>query len=162
MEFNPTIFTLQLITFALGLTLAYFVYMPYLRGWMDERRKRIESQLEAAAKGQKDAEALKADLERKMKEMDQKVQAAIAQSRADADKARQEAAAAARKEAEKILADTRASLEQERRDTLSAVQKEVAALSVAIAEKILRNSVDAKAQQKLIDETLREMTSKKN
>jgi len=162
MEFEASIFYLQLITFSLGLLLAYFVYVPYLKGWMTERQNRIASQLEEAAKNQKSAEALKTDLDRKMKEMDAKVQQTLADSRAEADKARQEAAANARKEAEKILADTRAALEQERHDTLLAVQREVAALSVAIAEKILRSSVDAKAQQKLIDESLKELTSKKN
>ncbi len=162
MEFNSTIFLLQLITFALGLALAYFIYMPYLRGWMNERQKRIAGQLDQAAKSQKDAEALKADLEKKMREMDQKVQTTLAEARGEADKTKSEIVSVARKEAEKILVDTRAALQQEKQDAVKAIQKEMGSLAVAIAEKIIRGQIDPKTQQKLIDESLKELTAKKN
>ena len=162
MEFAGNIFILQLITFVLGLTLSYFIYVPYLRGWMTERRKRIEGQIDQAAKNQKDAEALKADLERKMRELDEKTQQTLAAARSEADKTRNELVATARKEADRILTDTRASLEQEKQAALQAIRKEVGSLAVSIAEKILHGSVDAKAQQKLIDESLKSLGVQKN
>jgi F-type H+-transporting ATPase subunit b len=162
MEFEASIFYLQLITFTLGLILAYFIYMPYLRGWMVERRNRIAGQLEQAEKTMKAAEALKAEVDRKSREMDEKSRAALADARAEADRARNEMVTAARAEADKILKDARASLEQEKQAALKSIQAEVGGLAVAIAEKILRSSVDAKAQQKLIDESLKELTAKRN
>jgi F-type H+-transporting ATPase subunit b len=162
MEFEANIFILQLITFGLGLLLAYFIYVPYLRGWMTDRRKNIESQIEQATKNQKDAEALKLDLERKMRELDEKTQQTLAQARTEADKARNEMVAAARQEADRILTDARVALEQEKQSALQAVRKEVGGLAVSIAEKILRSSVDAKAQQKLIDESLKDLSANKN
>jgi len=162
MEFEANIFILQLITFGLGLLLAYFIYVPYLRGWMTDRRKSIEGQIEQAAKNQKDAEALKLDLERKMRELDEKTQQTLAQARTEADKARNEMVAAARQEADRILTDARVALEQEKQSALQAVRKEVGGLAVSIAEKILRSSVDAKAQQKLIDESLKDLSANKN
>jgi F0F1-type ATP synthase membrane subunit b/b' len=50
----------------------------------------------------------------------------------------------------------------EKKAALQAVRAEVGGLAVTIAEKILRSSVDAKAQQKLIDESLKELGAKKN
>jgi F-type H+-transporting ATPase subunit b len=162
MEFEFNIFILQLITFVLGLTLAYFIYVPYLRGWMTERRKNIEGQIEQATKNQKDAEALRLDLERKMRELDEKTQQTLAQARSEADKARNDMVTAARKEADRILVDARVALEQEKQSALLAVRQEVGGLAVAIAEKILRSSVDPKAQQKLIDESIKELGAHKN
>lgn len=162
MEFELNIFILQLITFALGLALSYIIYVPYLRGWLVERRKNIEGQIESAAKNQKEAETLRADLERKMRELDDKTQKTLAEARAEADKQRTDLVNAARKEADRILSDARVSLEQEKQAALQAVRQEVGGLAVTIAEKILRSSVDAKAQQKLIDESLKELGAKKN
>jgi F-type H+-transporting ATPase subunit b len=162
MEFQSNIFILQLITFGLGLVLSYFIYVPYLKGWMTDRRKNIESQIESAAKNQKEAEALRLDLERKMRELDEKTQSTLAQARAEADQQRTDMVNAARKESDRILEETRVSLEQEKKAALQAVRAEVGGLAVTIAEKILRSSVDAKAQQKLIDESLKELGAKKN
>jgi F-type H+-transporting ATPase subunit b len=162
MEFHPTIFFLQLITFTLGLVLAYFVYMPYLKGWMTERRDRIAGQLEAAARAQKAAEDLKAEVDRRSREMDAQARNALAEARAEADRSKAEIVGTARREAEKLVADAREAMSQEREAVVREVRKEVGALSVAIAERILRSSVDAKAQQKLIDESLKELTAKKN
>ena len=96
MEFEASIFYLQLITFTLGLILAYFIYMPYLRGWMVERRNRIAGQLDQAEKTMKAAEALKAEVDQKSREMDEKARAALADARAEADRARNEMVTAAR------------------------------------------------------------------
>lgn len=61
MEFNLSVFGLQLATFVIGMFLSGLVFLPYLRGWMADRQKRIEGQLATAEQRQKDAEKLKAD-----------------------------------------------------------------------------------------------------
>ena len=62
MEFNVSVFLLQLATFLVGMWLSSLLFLPMLKGWMRDRQKRIEDQMEAAQKGQKDAEALKREL----------------------------------------------------------------------------------------------------
>ena len=67
----------------------------------------------------------------------------------------------AREEAAKILAEARTEIEAEKEAALRDVRKEVAVLSVSIAEKILRKELADDAQQKeyidrMVEETVRE------
>ena len=162
MEFNPTVFWLQLATFILGMWLSSIIFLPYLRGWMANRRKRIEDQLATAEKRQKDAEALKADFEKKVRELEQSTNEILQRTRQEAVHSRDEAVQAARKESELILAEARKAIESERQAVTQSLQQEVGNLAVAIAEKILRASVDAKAQDKLVQEGVKELGARKN
>jgi F-type H+-transporting ATPase subunit b len=162
MEFNLTVFILQLATFIVGMWLCSLIFLPQLKQWMSDRQKRIEDQLANAEKRQKEAEALKADFEKKAKEFEQNTQEVLQKTRQEAARSRDEAIQAARKEAELILADARKAIESERLAVTEALQKEVGSLAVTIAEKILRASVDAKAQEKLVQEGVKELGARKN
>ncbi|HJT24913.1 MAG TPA: F0F1 ATP synthase subunit B [bacterium] len=162
MEFNLQVFILQLATFIVGMWLSKLIFLPYLKGWMSERQRRIEDQLATAEKRQKDAEALKSEFENKVKELEQNTTEILQRTRQEATKGRDEVIQMARKEAELILSDARKAIESERQEVTQALQKEVGALAVAIAEKILRTSVDTKAQEKLVQEGVKELGARKN
>ena len=162
MEFNLTLFALQAVTFLVGMWLSSKIYLPYLNGWMQSRQKRIEDQLANAEKRQKESESLKADFDKKVKELEQNTLEILQKTRQEATKSRDEAIAAARKEAEMILADARKAIESERKQLTQTLQKEVGVLAVSIAEKIIRSSVDAKLQEKLINENVQELSLNKN
>lgn len=162
MEFNLTLFILQAVTFLIGMWLSSKIYLPYLNGWMQSRQKRIEDQLATAEKRQKESESLKADFEKKAKELEQNTSDILQRTRQEATKSRDEAIQAARKESELILADARKAIESERQQLAQDLQKEVGGLAISIAEKILRSSVDAKAQSKMIDESVKELSVRKN
>lgn len=162
MEFNLQVFILQLATFIVGMWLSKLIFLPYLKGWMSERQKRIEDQLATAEKRQKDAEALKSEFENKVKELEQNTADILQRTRQEATKGRDEVVQMARKEAELILSDARKAIESERQEVTQALQKEVGALAVSIAEKILRTTVDAKAQEKLVQEGVKELGARKN
>ena len=83
-------------------------------------------------------------------------------TRLEATQSRDEAIQAARKEAGLILADARKAIESERQQLAQDLQKQVGALAVSIAEKIIRSSVDAKIQEKLINDNVQELTLNKN
>ena len=70
MEFDVNVFILQLLTFLVGMWLSSLVFLPYLKGWMQGRQKRIEDQLSNAEKRQKEAEDLKAEFEKKVKDLE--------------------------------------------------------------------------------------------
>jgi F-type H+-transporting ATPase subunit b len=162
MEFNVNFFLLQLVTFAIGLWLSWLIFIPYLKNWMQSRQKRIEDQLANAEKRQKESEALKADFDKKVKELEQSTAEILQKTRQEAGRAKDETVQAARKEAELILTEARKAIESERQEVTQTLQKEVGALAVAIAEKIIRSSVDGKVQEKLIRESVRELGAKKD
>src|SRR5579871_5704842 len=161
MEFDQSVFWLQLATFVVGMWLCSKIFLPQLRQWMTDRQKRIEDQLATAEKRQKDAETLKAEFEKKVRELEQNTAEILHRTRQEATQHRDEVIHAARKEAELILSDARKAIESERREVTRSLQQEVGTLSVAIAEKILRGSVDAKAQEKLVQEGVRELGARK-
>jgi F-type H+-transporting ATPase subunit b len=162
MEFNVTLFILQAVTFLIGMWLSAKIFLPYINGWMESRQKHIEDQLANAEKRQKESEALKADFDKKIKDLEHNTAEILQKTRQEAAKSRDEAIQAARKEGELILADARKAIESERQQITQDLQKEVGALAVAIAEKIIRSSVDAKVQEKLINESVKELSVRKN
>jgi len=129
---------------------------------MDSRQKRIEEQISTADKRQDEAAHLKAEFEKKVKELEQGTVEILQRSRKEATQARDEAIQSARKEAELILADARKAIESERQAVTQVLQKEVGLLAVEIAEKIIRSSVDAKVQEKIVKENIQELGARKN
>ena len=162
MEFNLTVFFLQLVTFFLGMYLSSKIFLPQLKGWMENRQKRIEDQIAAAEKSQAIAADLKAEFEKKVKTLEQNTADIMQRNRKEAAQVRDETIQAARKEAELILADARKAIESERQAVTQALQKEVGVLAVNIAEKIIRSSIDAKIQEKIIKDSIQELGARKN
>lgn len=162
MEFNLNYFILEMITFVIGLTLSAFIYLPYLKGWMAKRRDRIETQLAEAEKRHQEAEKLKADFEARSRELEARIGATLKEAQVEAQKTREEIVLSARKESEKIMFDAHAMIDAEKKSVVKEIQKEMGTLAVAIAEKIVRGSVDAKTQEKIVAESIREMGTRKN
>ena len=68
----------------------------------------------------------------------------------------------ARQEGARLLEDARVAIEQEKKAAIADIRKQVATLSVEIAEKVLRQNLkDDKAQMDLIDRMLDEVSSNK-
>ena len=162
MEFNLTVFLLQLATFLVGMFVSTKIFLPQLKEWMESRQKRIEDQIASAEKSQAVAADLKAEFEKKVKELEQGTVEILQRSSKEAAQARDEAIQSARKEAELILSDARKAIESERHAVTQALQREVGLLAVEIAEKIIRSSVDAKVQEKIVKESIQELGSRKN
>jgi len=162
MEFNLTVFLLQLATFLVGMFVSTKIFLPQLKEWMESRQKRIEDQIASAEKSQAVAADLKAEFEKKVKELEQGTVEILQRSRKEAAQARDEAIQSARKEAELILSDARKAIESERQAVTQALQKEVGLLAVEIAEKIIRSSVDVKVQEKIVKESIQELGARKN
>jgi F-type H+-transporting ATPase subunit b len=162
MEFNLNVFVLQLVTFLVGMWLSGKIFLPQLNKWMSDRQKRIEGQLSNAEKRQNEADVLKAEFEKKVKDLEQQTIETLQRTRQEANKMKDEIVQKTRKEAEMILAEARQVIESERQAVTQDLQKEVGALAVTIAEKIIRGSVDTKVQEKLVQEGMRELGVRKN
>ncbi|HEY5038537.1 MAG TPA: F0F1 ATP synthase subunit B [bacterium] len=162
MEFHVSVFILQFATFLLGLWASAVLFLPYLNRWMSDRQKRIESQLKTAETRQKEAEDLKTDLERKMKDLERSTSDILQKTREEAAKTSEVILQNSHKAAEQILSEARKAMESERQAAFLVLQKEVGALAVSIAEKIIRSSVDDKVRGKIVDESLKELGTRRN
>ena len=133
---------------------------PIITGMVEKRNKRITDSLEAARTAEEAIANLQAEQER-----------IISETRAQQNKLMQEAAAErdtmivqaqdkAREEAQKILEEARARIQEEKEMAIQEVRKEVAVISLAIAEQVIRKELSSDASQKeLANKLLDEMSS---
>ncbi len=138
----------------LGL-LTVFLYRPVTR-MLDERAAKIKESLEKAEQIKQESvraeESVRAQIEAGRKEG----QAIIAQAQQNAERVKEEAKAEARKEAEAVILKAQAQIEADREESFNKLRREFADLAVLAAEKVIEQSLDKQAHQKLIDRTLEE------
>jgi F-type H+-transporting ATPase subunit b len=133
-----------------------FVWPPIMKA-LDERAKRIADGLAAAERGRQDlasAETRAADIERQARSRAQELIAAAEKRAAEIV---DEAKVNAKGEGDRIVAAARAETEQDTQRAKDALRKQVAALAVAGAEKILRREIDAKAHADMLAGLEREL-----
>jgi len=145
----------MLISFALLLIiLKKFAWKPILNS-LREREEFISDALSTAEKARAEMEKLKADNEAIIREARIEKEKILKEARdikdQIVDKAKQEAS----READKIIEMARLNIRQEKAAARDEIKKQVAELSVYIAEKILREKLSADAEQtKIIEKYL--------
>ena len=142
--------------------LTIFLYRPITRT-LDERAAKIKDSLEKAEQIKQESvraeESVRAQIEAGRKEG----QAIIVQAQASGERVKEEAKAEARKEAEALVLKAQAQIESDREESFNKLRREFADLAVLAAEKVIEQSLDKKAHQKLIDKVLEEgLASKKS
>jgi len=127
---------------------------PVITGMVEQRRTRIEEAIEAARKAEDAISHLNQEQERIM-----------AETRAEQAKLKKEAAEErdrmiamakeqARMEAHKIMEEAKNQIAEEKEDALRDMRREVAVLSLAIAEQVVRKNLKEDAGQKQLIDTL--------
>jgi len=144
----------QLINFAILLIILRLVaYKPIMR-MLDERSRRVREGLEAAERMKEQAAQADVEVEQRMDEARQEGQAVIGQAQQIAARIQEEARQQARAEGEALLARARNEIQLERDDAIAQVRREFADLTIAAAEKVINQSLDKRAHERLIDEVL--------
>ena len=152
-----------MINFFLLLILLTFVLYKPITKTLDERAAKIKESLEKAEQIKQESvraeESVKAQVEAGRKEG----QAIIAQATQNGERVKEEAKAEARKEAEAVILKAQAQIESDRDDAFNKLRREFADLAVLAAEKVIEQSLDKKAHEKLIEKVLEEgLASKKS
>ncbi|MGE5619382.1 MAG: F0F1 ATP synthase subunit B [Sphingomonadaceae bacterium] len=148
---NLTSLALHTFNFLLLVALlTKFLYRPVTR-LLDERSARIKESMEQA-------EAVKEQLARAAEETRLQLEAARKEGQAIVDQANQiaervkaQARQEAQAEAERIVAKARTQLELEREQVIVELRREMADLVVSATGKIIGESLDDRAQRKLIE-----------
>ena len=145
-----------MINFFLLLILLTFVLYKPITKTLDERAAKIKESLEKAEQIKQESvraeESVKAQVEAGRKEG----QAIIAQAVQAGERVKEEAKAEARKEAEAVILKAQAQIESDRDDAFNKLRREFADLAVLAAEKVIEQSLDKKAHEKLIEKVLEE------
>jgi len=149
---NLGLFLLQVIAFFIVMvTLNVWVFKP-MTGMLNKRRETIAKGIEdarvaaeARANAEKDASKIVADAEKK-------ANATVAEARERAEAAAKDVKSAAEADALKARDAALAEVEGERNKILGDLRGQVAALSIAAAQKLVGEALDEKRQHALINE----------
>ena len=157
----PVLFA-QLVNFTfLLIVLRLLVYKPVLK-LLDERRERIREGLSAAERGREAAVEANREAQAQIEAARREGQAIIAQAQQVAQRMNEEAIERARAEQEAILARARADIQLERDTAIAELRKEFADLTITAAEKVIGQSLDRTAHQRLIEQALAESSFRVN
>lgn len=150
------LFWMILIFGILFFILARFGF-PIITGMVDERNAKINDSIRKAEEAEMKLSSLAKEQEEMLERTRQEQARLNAEAVALRDKMVEQAKESAASEADRILAQARERIEREQRDALAQMRKEVSAISVAVAEKIVRKSLSDSSEQialadKLVDE----------
>ncbi len=144
----------QLVNFGiLLLVLRLFLFKPIMKV-MDERKRKIEEGLQASATAAQAAENSQEESRRALDQARAEGRELIGRAQETAGRFREELEAQARREADSIVEHARAEIDRERQQAIQSLRAEFADLTVRAAERVVGQSLDRNAHQRLIDETL--------
>ena len=151
-----TIFWMLLMFIIVLVILKKFAWKPILSA-LENREKSIEDSLRSADRAREEMEQLKADNEKIMAEARLERDNMLKETKQTSDKILSESKVKASEEARLLIEATREVIENEKSSAIDEIRRQVAELSVDIAEKILREKLkDDKQQQELVDKLMKE------
>ena len=155
---NLPVLVAQLVNFFLLLVLLrIFLYKPILE-MLDRRKQRIQEGEQAAEQSKEQASQAEADVATQIEEARQQSQALVAQAQEASNRIQEASRNQAKQEADLLLERARNEIQLERDQAVAVLRSEFAELTVSAAEKVIGQSLDRQAHQRLIDEVLAEST----
>lgn len=149
---NPGLVLWMIIVFScLVFLLSKFAWKPIING-LKEREAEIEGALKMAEETRAEMAKLKADNDKLIAEARLERDQIIKEAKEASNRLVNEAKEEAQAQSAKILEDAKAAIAHERSVMVAQVKKDVAALSIEIAEKVLRKELaDQAAQHSYVD-----------
>ncbi|GIW17203.1 F0F1 ATP synthase subunit B [Tepidiforma flava] len=146
----------QIVNFAvLLIILRVTLYKPVLR-MLDDRKQRIAEGLNAAEIARREAASAQANIQAQLEAARKEGQEIVANAQAIASRIESESREQAAREREAALEKARNEIQLERDRAIAELRREFAAITVAAAEKVINQSLDQQAHQRIIEETLAE------
>ncbi len=159
---DPGLFIWTILTFLVlvGL-LARFAWRPLLQA-LESRQAAIAKSLEDAQRAQQELERLQRESAQMMRQARTEAEAIVSRSRSDAEALREELKQKSRVEAASIVKNAEKQIQLETARAVQQIRKETIDLSVAIASKILRRQVSKDDHEGLIEETLKQVETRRH
>lgn len=120
---------------------------PIITGMVDKRTKRIDDAIAAARKAEESLAGLAEEQERLIAEAKAEQARILHEASAQRDSMIAKAQEEAREEATRIMEEAKIKIREEKEAALRDVRKEVAILSISIAEKVVKKELSSDKQQ---------------
>lgn len=156
MNINATLIG-QLIAFAVFVMFCMKYVWPPLMAAIEDRQKTIADGLAASERAEKDLELAQEKATDQLREAKQQAAEIIEQAKKRANQLVDEETQRGHAEREKIINQGYAEIEAERNRAKEDLRKQVAALAVVGAERILQREIDAAAQDDIVEKLVAEL-----
>ncbi len=143
--------------FVLLVILRFTLYKPILK-MLDERKQKIAEGLNAAEIARAEAAAAQAQIQAQLQTGRAEAQALVGEAQQIATRIQAEAREQANRDREAALERSRAEIQLERDRAIAELRGEFADIAVNAASRVIGQSLDRQAHQRIIDETLDEST----
>ena len=154
----------SLVSFALLFFLLKRFAFPPILEVLEERENKIRSEIDDAEKLRHEAEELKADLGRELKNAHEKANTIIQMAGDESKKIQEKSIQETQAKVRQMQNDAEQEIQITRNKLLNEIRSYTAALTIASTEKVLKKSLNDEDKNRLIDESieevLREMESK--
>ncbi|CAI8397731.1 MAG: ATP synthase subunit b [Polaribacter sejongensis] len=158
-DFSPGLFVVSLILLlALIALMVKFAWKPILNS-LEERESGIENALAAAENARKEMQNLQADNAKLVKEARAERDAMMKEARDITDNMIAVAKEDAKEVTTKLIENAQASIQQEKQAAIAELKKNVAELSIGIAESVIKKELSNKTEQlELVEGILKDVT----
>lgn len=139
----------------LFMLLRLFLYKPVLK-MLDERARRTKEAMEMAEATRKQYEEAKTEIQRQIEKGREEAQAIITQAIQTGERLKEEAREEASRQTQEMIERTREEISAERERIVEDLRREFVEISIAAAEKVIRETLDREKHRKLLEETLKD------
>jgi len=154
---DPGLFIWTIVTFLVLLALlAKFAWRPLLQA-LESRQERIRKSLEDAERARQELERLQQESAKIMRQARILAESIVTQTRADAERLREELKQKAKDEADNILRNAQQQIQLQTRQAIQQIRHEVADIAVLLASKLLERNIAKEDNARLIDDTLKQI-----
>ena len=151
MHINLTLLV-QMAVFAALIWFTMKFVWPMILGPMQERERRIAQGLAAANKGEEELKEARAGAEAILGEARARAGVIVDQAQRSANEILEQARSAATQEGQRLVAAAQQQIELEAARAKEQLRRQVGAIAVAAASKLLEREIDARAHEALLDE----------
>ena len=148
-----------LIAFAVLFFFTWKWVLQKFKEVLEERRAQIQGQMEQAEATRREADQLQEEYRTQLAGAREEADRIIEESRATAEQLRRDLQAKAEEEAQATVARAQEEIRAERDRVFQELRTQVGSIAVEIAERVVGQSLDERAHQRLIDEFIDEVAA---
>jgi len=161
-KFDPGLFIWTILTFlVLVALLTKFAWKPVMQ-MLDVRQEAIKKSLADADTAKRELERLQEESAQIIRKARVEAESIVSKSWSDGEKLREEMKVKAKAEADAIVKESQRQIEIETGRALRQIRSEVADLSIAIASKLIQRNVSKEDNDRLIQDTLKQIDSSRS
>jgi len=146
-----------LIAFLISFYILKRAAYPRIQEALEKRANAVAESIDAARRSREEADELLQEYRERLKEAREQAEDILQRSRQSAERFAEESKAEAKRQREEMMEQTRRDIEQETRRALGEIRREVADLTIAATEKVMRKSIDEEDGKRLVEEALQEV-----